>query len=51
MTNKEIAKAFEDLFNQWTAAKVAAKCAHPDWTEEQVNNAVQNAFMAEFMTV
>jgi hypothetical protein len=44
MTNQEMAAVFEDMINQWDAAKANAKHMHPEWSDEQVSNAVGNAF-------
>jgi hypothetical protein len=46
MTNQEMAAVLEDMINQWDAAKANARRMHPEWSDEQVNNAVSNAFTA-----
>jgi hypothetical protein len=49
MTNKEMAATLEDMLNQWKAAKANAKRMHPEWSDEQVNNAISNAFAAALL--
>ena len=49
MTNKEMTAALEDMLNKWNAAKAKAKLSHPEWTEDQINNAVGNAFTLQLL--
>ena len=49
MTNKEMTAALEDMLNKWNAAKANAKLSHPEWTEDQCNNAVGNAFTLQLV--
>lgn len=47
MNNKEMAAALEDMLRKWNAAKAKAKLSHPEWSDDQINNAVGNAFTLE----
>ena len=49
MTNKEMTAALEDMLNKWNAAKAKAKLSHPEWSEDQINNAVGNAFTLQLV--
>jgi hypothetical protein len=45
MTKEEMQNTLFDLFNQWNKAKKIAAATHPEWTEQQVNQAVSNAML------
>lgn len=51
MDNARMQAAFADMFDQWVKAKEQAQKDHPEWSPEQVDLAVSNAFMAAMRSV
>lgn len=47
MTNPEMQAALADMLEQWQRAKHVAAQAHPEWSQQQIEQAVANAFTAE----
>jgi hypothetical protein len=46
MTRQEMQAALAEMLNQWDKAKAIAAAEHPEWTADQVNQAVGNAMTA-----